>query len=176
MAGKQSNSAFRVRLAGFAIALCLGVALLGVYRLVMFTGPMLLERLDYAHPRQSEQGLVLYDQALDYYRAGDFDDAKDTLTKAFNSLVGESGAVPPGQEELAGQIQFMLGVVNEHQKQFQMAISAYEESLRHRPNNLPCKYNLERLKSQNPDGGGGGAGQPDNKPNSGADKNKKKGI
>jgi hypothetical protein len=69
-------------------------------------------------------------------------------------------------------------VVNEHEKQFRVAVTAYEDCLRQTPDNLFAKYNLERLKSQFPDLGKGKGGSPQdpNQDPSKGKQNDKKGI
>lgn len=171
-------SAFRVRAAGIAALICIGLALLGLYRLVFVSGPMLAQNYEdaYGYSSSSEAPLVLYDLGLQHYKFKRYAPAKAVFTEAFNQLTKNTGVVPEDQQALAGQIQFMLGVVNEQEKQFRVAVSAYEESLRHDPNNLAAKYNLERLKSQFPDMGKG-KGQPDPKdPSNGSGAPPKKGI
>lgn len=153
------------------------LALYGAFRLASYSYPMLTENFERA--AQSTVGdppVALYDFGVKAYKAGDPALAKDAFTEAFNQLTKNTGVVPPDRKELAGRIQFMLGVVNEQAKQFRVAVTAYEDSLRFQPDNLDAKYNLERLKSQFPDmgkGGAGGSSDPGKQPSNGNQGNKK---
>ena len=42
------------------------------------------------------------------------------------------------------------------QKKVKEAVQAYEQALRHNPNHMYAKYNLELLQQTSPGGGGGG--------------------
>ncbi|MDZ4838049.1 MAG: hypothetical protein SGJ27_30055 [Candidatus Melainabacteria bacterium] len=173
---KEIISAFRVPAMSLVMLVCVVLALYGAWRMVSYSGPMLTENFQGA--AQSSVGdppVALYDFGVQAYKAKDYRLAKDAFTEAFNQLSKNTGVVPPERKELAAQIQFMLGVVNEHAKQFRVAVTAYEDSLRFSPDNLNAKYNLERLKSQFPDmgKGGGGASDPNQKPSNGNSSNKK---
>ncbi len=170
--------AYRVQAMTLLVVASICASLFGVYRLFSYSVPMVTE--DFMGAMESpvaDRPLVLYDLGLQAYKRDNHDIAKQILTEAFNQLTKNTGVVPPEQKELAGQIQFMLGVVNEHEKQFRVAITAYEDCLRQTPDNLNAKYNLERLKQQFPDmGKGGGSPQdPSGAPSSGK-RNDKKGI
>lgn len=169
--------AWRVPAMTLAIVASLALTAVGVHRLLTYSAPMLAENFESAIDSSVDQPLALYNLGLKAYKYERYTLAKDVLTEAFNQLTKNTGVVPPDRKELAGQIQFMLGVVNEHEKQFRVAVTAYEDCLRLTPNNLDAKYNLERLKSQFPDlGKGGGSPQdPSNDPSSGK-RNDKKGI
>jgi len=169
--------AFRVQAMTLLMVASICASLYGVYRLVSYSVPMATE--DFIGAVESpvaDRPLVLYNLGLQAYKLENHDIAKQILTDAFNELTRNTGVVPSDRKELAGQIQFMLGVVNEHEKQFRVAITAYEDCLRQTPENLNAKYNLERLKQQFPDMGKGGSPQdPSGEPSSGK-RNDKKGI
>ena len=117
--------------------------------------------------------LVMYGHAVDVFTEyGDTRYTKRVLKQAFNQLTSQTGLVPPDRRELASDIQHMIGVVDEAEEQFRLAISAYEESLKANPDNMESKYNLERLKKKFPDLG---KSKPDQKNGPGAG-NKQKGI
>jgi tetratricopeptide (TPR) repeat protein len=170
--------AYRVPAMTLLAVACICAALFGLFRLVSYSGPMLAEDFrGAAESSVADPPVVLYDIGLGLYKKGQHAIAKDVFTEAFNQLTKNTGVVPPERKELAGQIQFMLGVVNEHEKQFRVAVTAYEDCLRQTPDNLNAKYNLERLKSQFPDmGKGGGSPQDPSKDPSSGKRNDKKGI
>jgi tetratricopeptide (TPR) repeat protein len=174
---KEFIRAFRVPALGIVMIAGFVLALYGVWRLGSYSYPMLSENFqDAAQSSVGDPPVALYDFGVQAYKDGDPALAKDALTEAFNQLTKNTGVVPPNRKELAGRIQFMLGVVNEHAKQFRVAVTAYEDSLRLSPDNLDAKYNLERLKSQFPDIGKGGGGDPQNpgqQPSKGNSSNKK---
>lgn len=176
---KELIRAFRVPAMTLVMVASIGLALLGIFRLVSYSGPMLAE--DFLGAAQSSVGdppVALYDLGVKAHKSGENALAKEALTEAFNQLTKNTGVVPPDRKELASQIQFMLGVVNEHEKQFRVAITAYEDCLRFAPDNIYAKYNLERLKQQFPDGGKGPGGDPQDpsKDPSKGKQNDKKGI
>ncbi len=169
----------RSHILNFLAVVCLLLAIFGAARLIFFSTPMLRHDFIKAQnsPLASNRPLALYDLALSNCRQGNFEIARDQLSNAFNALTQNTGVVPANEEMLAARIQFLLGVVNERLKLSRVAISAYEECLRHDPDNMDAKYNLERLKSQFPDmGKGGSSSDPTSDPNSKAGKDKKKGI
>lgn len=134
------------------MVVCIGCASFGIFRLWAYTYPMLNQ--DYRSAVEASVGdevLAWYARGVERYRLGDHRNAKRILTEAFNKLTRETGLVPEDRRQLGSDIQHLLGVVNEHEKQFRLAVSAYEESLKLEPNNLASKYNLERLKNQYPD-------------------------
>lgn len=175
---KDFIRALRVPALGLVMVAGIVLALYGAWRMASYSYPMLTENfLDAAKSSVGDPPVALYDFGVQAYKAGDPRLAKDAFTEAFNQLTKNTGVVPPERKELAAQIQFMLGVVNEQSKQFRVAVTAYEDSLRFSPDNLNAKYNLERLKQQFPDmGKGGGDPQnPDKTPSNGKS-NDKKGI
>lgn len=142
-----------VNLVRVGILACLLLAGYGLLKSVFYTGPMVEK--DYYSALESPVGDdvdAMYGYALRSFKErGDSYRAKLYLSDAYNKLTHNSGLVPVGEEERASRIQHMIGVVNESEKQFRIAIAAYEESLKANPNNLESKYNLERLKNQFPD-------------------------
>ena len=176
MEKKQSLfSTYKAPIATALIAACAILAIYGVVRLFSYSGPMYSQ--DFKDASQSIVGdtpLANYDLGVKLYQKEDYDGAKAALEQAFKELTHDSGVVPPARKELAAQIQLLLGVVHEHQKNFRVAVSAYEESLRHNPQLMPSKYNMERLKSKYPDLNG--AGTPQNPGGSSSGTNNKKGI
>lgn len=170
--------AYRVPALTLAMVACILCALYGVWRMASYSEPMLAEKfIDAAQSSVGDPPVALYDFGVQAYKAGKHKVAKDALTEAFNQLSKNTGVIPPEKTGLAGQIQFMLGVVNEHEKQFRVAVTAYEDALRFTPDNLNAKYNLERLKAQFPDlGKGGGSPQDPNQTPSNGRNNDKKGI
>lgn len=160
-------------LASFMMIACILATLFGGYRLLMYSGPMLSEDFyDASEAGVGHRPLALYDLAIKFYNEEDFDRAKLALEESYKDLTSATGIVPASEQRLAGDIQHLLGVVNEKQKQFRLAISAYEEALRHDSTRLPTKYNLERLKQQFPDIGKGGQTDPKD-PGKGTSNNKK---
>lgn len=142
-----------VNLVRVGILACLLLAGYGLMKWVFYTGPMVEK--DYYSALESPVGDEI--DAMYGYALRSFKERRDTyraklyLSDAYNKLTHNSGLVPVGEEERASRIQHMIGVVNESEKQFRLAIAAYEESLKANPNNLESKYNLERLKNQFPD-------------------------
>ena len=168
-------SRFRARIASTLALALIAVAAFGGSRMVVYTAPMLAGQYGKAATASTgDRALALYDQGLQLYRDGSLRAAKEVLDRSYNELTHDTGVVPPSRRELAGRIQFLLGLVDEHARETKLAVAAYEESLRQDPSNKACKYNLERLKSQNPDGGG--ASSPGQKPASGSGSDRKKGI
>jgi hypothetical protein len=165
----------RVQLASLGIMACVVALLFGVYRFFDYSLPM--NTHDFrgaAEASVGDQPTALYDWSLQLYREQRYKLAIEVATEAQNQLTKKTGAVPPDQLDLAAKIQMMIGVCNEYEKQYRLAISAYEESLRADPDNLAAKYNLERLKSKFPDMGGG-RGQPQD-PGGSSSQDKKKGV
>ena len=175
---KELIRAYRVQAMSVLLVASILLALFGAFRLASYSGRMLAH--DFVGAAGSSVGdtpLALYDYGIQAYQKENYALAKDALTEAFNQLTKNTAVVPPERKELAGQTQFMLGVVNEHAKQFRVAVTAYEDCLRLTPDNLNAKYNLERLKSQFPDlGKGGGSPQDPSKDPSKGSQNNKKGI
>lgn len=165
----------RVQLASLGIMVCVVALLFGVFRFFDYSLPM--NTHDFrgaAGASVGDQPTALYDWSLQLYQQQRYKQAIEVATEAQNQLTKKTGAVPPDQVDLAAKIQMMIGICNEYEKQYRLAISAYEESLRADPDNLAAKYNLERLKSKFPDLGGG-KGQPQD-PSGGSGKDKKKGV
>lgn len=158
-----------------AILACLLTTGFGLAQMWLYTNPMVNEKYnDASGGIMGDDNLILYARAVDAYeRYRDTRYAKQILKAAFNNITSQTGAVPEDKRELASKIQHLIGVVNEDDKQFRLAIAAYEESLKANPNNMESKYNLERLKNQHPDLGKKKPDQPGG-PKAGDDK--KKGI
>jgi tetratricopeptide (TPR) repeat protein len=169
----QLLRSLRVQLAGIGICACVVGALFGVFRFFDYSLPM--NSHDFRGAAEASVGdpsLALYDWSLQLYGNKRFAEAIEVATEAHNQLSKKTGNIPAERKDLAAKIQMTIGVCNEHQKQYRLAISAYEESLRFDPTNLAAKYNLERLKSKFPDIGG--PGQP--KEPGGGGQDKKKGV
>ncbi len=156
--------------------LCAALFFYGAMMLFGFSVPMLQENFkDASYSNVGDRVLAKYDLAVQLSQKEDFNGAKKVLDDAFKELTHDSGVVPAGQKDLAARIQLQLGVVSEHQKNFRVAVSAYEESLRHNPQLMASKYNMERLKSKYPDLNGAGS-NPQNPGGSSSGTNNKKGI
>lgn len=155
---------------------CLLVLALGLRRTVMYTVPMF--QGDYVSAAESEVAAsthAWYDASLTAYKQKDYDQAKEYLSKAYSVLSSEDGQIKPSDNYIAGEIQFLLALTHERTKQNFMAIEAYKQALRHNPDHMIAKYNLERLLSDR--GGSGGAGEGDTSaPGGKAGKDRKKGI
>ena len=176
-------------LAVLAAIAFLGVFSVGVVRLVSYTLPLYLGHPDTA--AQSDYGdkvVAYYDAALQQYKAHQYDVAAQLAAKAYSTLTAQTGSIPTtarAQSE-AADIQFLLGISREKNKQQSQAVDAYKQALRHNPDHLAAKYNLERLTKPSSGGGGGGAGkgdgagqggnQPGQQPGGGASHQGKKGI
>lgn len=185
-------------LAGVATLAFLGVFALGVVRLVNYTLPFYIgDPVSAAQSGYGDPVVAYYNAALASYKAQDYDGAIKMASQAYSTLTAEKGSISQSQrvQKEAGDIQFLLGLCRERNKQPDQAIDAYEQALRHNPNHLPAKYNLERLLK--PQGGGGaggpgsgqgqggqqpgqqpgdGKGQPGQQPGGGASHQPKKGI
>jgi tetratricopeptide (TPR) repeat protein len=151
-------------LAGVATLAFLGVFVLGVLRLINYTLPLYIG--DPASAAQSTYGdpvVAYYNAALASYKAEDYDGAVKMASQAYSKLTEEKGAIAQTDrvQKEAGDIQFLLGLIREKNKQQSQAIEAYKQALRHNPNHLAAKYNLERLLK--PQGGGGAGGPGDGK-------------
>jgi tetratricopeptide (TPR) repeat protein len=151
-------------LAGVATLAFLGVFALGVLRLINYTLPLYIG--DPTSAAQSGYGdpvVAYYNAALASYKAEDYDGAVKVASQAYSKLTEEKGAIAQTDrvQKEAGDIQFLLGLIREKNKQQSQAIEAYKQALRHNPNHLAAKYNLERLLK--PQGGGGAGGTGDGK-------------
>lgn len=167
--------ALRVQLASIGVIACVVALLFGVFRYFDYSSPM--NNHEFASASETsvgDQAMALYNWSLKSYNKQRYREALQIATEAQNQLTKDTGAIPPGKLGLAAKIQMMIGLCNEYEKQYRLAISAYEESLRADPDNLAAKYNLERLKNKFPDIGGG-PGQPQ-QPGSGSGQDKKKGV
>jgi Ca-activated chloride channel family protein len=111
--------------------------------------------------KQAPDKVDLSDEmAQSAYRAREFEKAEKIYQQA------ESGKKNSAQK---GDNQHNLGNARMKQENYQGAIDAYKESLRHSPNDDRTRYNLSeairKLKQQQdnpPPGGGGGDGDPQN--------------
>ncbi|MBS1994541.1 MAG: hypothetical protein JSS83_28710 [Cyanobacteria bacterium SZAS LIN-3] len=170
----------RVLLAGLATIAFVGVFVLGILRLFNYTLPLYIGNpVSASESGYGDPVVALYDAALRTYQAQDYEAAGKLAAQAYSKMSEEHGAIGTDarSQKVAGDIQFLLGLTCEKVKQQQQAIEAYEQALRHTPDNLPAKYNLERLlKAQQGGGAGGGGQQPGQKPGGGASHQGKKGI
>jgi len=154
------------------------VLALGVRRAVEFTLPMY--QGDYVQAAQSEVAppvRAFYDAGLQAYEQKDYTSAKDNLSQAYSALSSKTGQIDSREDLIAGDIQFLLGLTHERTKQKFMAIEAYKQALRHNPNHMEAKYDLEHLLSDRGGSGGAGAGAGDTSaPGGKPGKDGKKGI
>jgi len=168
----------RLMFSVIATIACLVVLALGLRRAVMYTVPMFQGY--YVSAAQSEVAqseYAWYDAALAAYKQQDYDTAKDYLSKAYSALSAKDGQIKLSDNHIAGEIQFLLALIHERTKQNFMAIEAYKQALRHNPDHMVAKYNLERLLSQRGGPGGADPGEGDTSaPGGQAGKDGKKGI
>lgn len=168
----------RLMFSVIATIVCLVVLALGLRRAVMYTVPMF--QGDYAAAAKSEVAApeyAWYDVGLTAYQQEDYATAKEALSKAYSALSSKDGQIKPSDNLIAGEIQFLLALTHERSKQNFMAIEAYKQSLRHNPDHMVAKYNLERLLSDRGGSGGAGEGEGDTSaPGGKAGKDGKKGI
>ncbi len=151
-------------LAGFATLAFLGVFALGLLRLINYTLPLYIGApVSAAQSGYGDPVAAYYDAALASYKAEDFDGAVKMASQAYSKLTEQKGSIAQSEhvQKEAADIQFLLGLCREKAKQPDQAIDAYEQALRHNPNHLAAKYNLERLLK--PQGGGGAGGPGDGK-------------
>ncbi|HEY9775935.1 MAG TPA: hypothetical protein V6C81_19385 [Planktothrix sp.] len=158
-----------VKLAAFAF---IALALYGCLRLFTYTLPMLQH--DYATAAQSKRGeqtLPYYDAGLELYHNGDYVNAQKIWTAGYTLLSDQDGTIAVSRQARAADFQLLIGNSLFYQQKLSPAAEAYKQALRHNPNDLEAKYNLE-LVSQLiiKGGGGGGSGQP------GGGKGRPKGI
>ena len=137
---------------------CLLFAGYGAVKLYFYTNPMVEKRFaDAVSAPVGDKITAMYGEAVRVFHDERINpewrsrQAKQILTEAFNQMTKQTGMVPPDRKEFASKVQHMLGVVNESQEQYRLAISAYEESLKSNPQNMESKFNLERLKKKFPD-------------------------
>lgn len=142
-----------VNLVRLLILACILTTGYGLLKLTFYTNPIVEGRYrDALESPVGDKVTTMYGYAVQSFEErGDTYRAKIWLSDAFNELTKNTGLVPEDKREMASKIQHMLGVVNESEKQFRLAIAAYEESLKSDPANMESKYNLERLKNQYPD-------------------------
>ena len=168
----------RLMFSVIATIACLAVLALGLRRAVMYTVPMF--QGDYVSAAKSEVAApeyAWYGAGLIAYQQEDYAAAKENLSKAYSALSSEDGQIKPSDNLIAGEIQFLLALTHERTKQNFMAIEAYKQALRHNPDHMVAKYNLERLLSARGGSGGAGAGEGDTSaPGGQAGKDGKKGI
>lgn len=152
----------RLMFSVIATIACLVVLALGLRRAVMYTVPMF--QGDYVAAAKSEVAApaqAWYDAGLTAYQQEDYATAKEVLPKAYSALSSEDGLIKPSDNAMAGEIQFLLALTHERTKQKFMAIEAYKQALRHNPDHMVAKYNLERLLSERGATGGAGEGEGD---------------
>lgn len=159
--------------------ICLAGLGYGVYRLFAYSLPMQMG--SYYEASQSEagdKGVALYDAALQEFNAEHFDTAQQLLVMSYSALTEQKESQSAIDEKMAARVQFLLGVVNEKTNKTQPAIEAYKMALRHNPDHMEAKYNLERLMATGGKGQGNGPGDGDGNgpPSSGQGSQGKKGI
>ncbi len=168
----------RIKLSVLAAIVCVIVLALGARRAGQFTVPMY--QGEYAYAAESEVAppvRAFYDAGLQAYLAEDYTPAKEHLSKAYSALSSKSGQIDPSEDLIASDIQFLLALTHERTKQKFMAIEAYKQALRHNPDHMAAKYNLERLLLERGGSSGAGAGPGDTSaPGGKAGKDGKKGI
>lgn len=175
---KKMAAKSRVTLAWLAAITCLCLALYGGYRTLTYSLPLRSSNPYEASQMAadaSEKAYALYNTGLNAYSGEDYTLAAQVLTKAYSALT-QDGEAMAKNTALAAQIQFLIGLTNEKLKQNFEAIEAYKQCLRHNPDHMEAKYNLERLLSDRDSGGGEGGNKPGQKPGSGSGKQVKKGI
>jgi len=159
----------RIGIAALVMLLFLGTVGYGVHRLTTYTVPM--HTNDFAHAAESgyaNKPLALYDLGLQLYRAGDYEAATEKLMEAYSELMADTnGDIPADRQQLAGDIQFVLGNALVKQEMFAEAVQAYMQALRHTPDNMAAKYNLEMLLQGGAPGQGEGDGDGDGQPQPG---------
>jgi hypothetical protein len=157
-------------------ALMLGYSLI---KLVAFTGPILAH--DYADAANSQFGdnsIPAYNIALSnyaraeeetssYYKQDWYRAAQRSASQSYGALLDKDGNVPAGKAQTAAKLQLIIGNVLYRQNKLQAAAEAYAQALRHDPDLMPAKYNLELVNKQidakaNANGNGNGKG-PDGK-------------
>jgi Ca-activated chloride channel family protein len=182
MAISRKLSRFGIGAALFCVLVGVVIMGFGAKRLFTYSWPMVVS--DYDRAAQSTDGnkaIALYDLGLKAYRAGAYQDAQEILTKAYSAMTEENQNPLGIDHDLGARVQFLLAVSYERSKQNFMAIEAYKQALRHDPNHLEAKYNLERLLAKRGGGGqgqgeGDGEGKPGDKTGSGQSQQGKKGI
>ena len=129
----------------------------GVFRTLSYTLPMLTH--DYPTAAQSKSGdpaLAWYDAGLSIYQAGDYEDAQKVLTKGYTLLSDKDGNIPQSRQQLAADFQLLIGNSLFYQQKFNPAAEAYKQALRHSPNDMEAKYNLEMIEMMIASGSGKG--------------------
>jgi tetratricopeptide (TPR) repeat protein len=168
----------------FAAAMCYGVYRLVAYSVPLYTG----DPYRAAQAGVGDEAVAIYNAGLTAYERQNYDVAKEIFTQGYSSLTDSTGTIPQSRQKLASDFQFELGNTLVKSGKVPDAIEAYKQALRHNPDNLPAKYNLELLNAQlngGGDGNGQGDGQggqqpqpgdPGKKPSPGGGKDPKKGI
>lgn len=140
----------RLHLVTALLVMFAGVFIFGLYQAISYSWPMYTQDYrDAYRSAVSDKPTVLYDASLVAYQAGEFQLAKEMLSKAYAACLDSSGHIPESRRNLAAKIQFLLGNACVKMQMVKPAIEAYKETLRHEPTNLYAKYNLELLRSQN---------------------------
>jgi tetratricopeptide (TPR) repeat protein len=169
---------YRVMISIVALLASLVVLTLGLRQALYYTIPML--QGDYVGAAQSETvrpTQAWYDAALVSYKRKDYEAAKELLQLSYSSLSAEDGQLNSADNNVAAEVQFLLALTQEGLKQKRQAIDAYKQALRHNPDHLTAKYNLERLLKDDGGSSGGTGGEGDTPaPGSQAGKDGKKGI
>lgn len=177
---KRFSTRMKVWLTLLATITCLAGMGYGVFRLFAYSLPMQMESFYEASQSDAgDKGVALYDAALQEFKAERYDSAQQLLVMAYSALTEQKESQSNSDEKMAARVQFLLGVVNEKTKKTQPAIEAYKMALRHNPDHMEAKYNLERLMvSGGGKGQGSGPGKDDGNgpPSSGQGSQGKKGI
>jgi len=140
--------------------LCAGtiVLLFGCVKLLSFTLPMLEHNYGDAISgrRMGDVSIAYYDGGLSTYKQGDYASALKILTAGYTTLSDADGNIPPRRQRLAADYQLLIGNCLFYQQKLKAAAEAYKQALRHDPNDLSAKYNLELIAQIVASGGGQG--------------------
>jgi tetratricopeptide (TPR) repeat protein len=156
--------------------ICLGLIaiLLGFLEGMNYAWPMYQHHYDDVSAKSvGNYGFVAYDSGLDSYKQGDYDTALKTLTTGYTQLSDADGNIPASKQRLAADYQLLIGDCLFNQQKIQPAVEAWKQALRHDPNDMPSKYNLELVAQMQSASGGGGSSQG---PSSQGGKGRDKGI
>lgn len=149
------------------------VLLFGVFYTLTYAVP--LHTGDYNTAVKSgvgEPALALYGKGLELYRQKSFDESIASLSNGYTTLTDKSGQIPESRQKLAGNFQLLIGNSLFYKKKLPEAAEAYRQALRHDPDNMTAKYNLELILTPPPQNGGGqgngqGNGQQPGQPGTG---------
>jgi tetratricopeptide (TPR) repeat protein len=134
-------------LARVAILASMLLLLYGVIRIFDYTLPMIEHRYsDAARATHGDVTLAYYDLALEHYRQRDYAGAQNLLTAGYTLLSDKDGNIPAGKQPMAADMQLLIGNSLYYQQKLEPAAEAYKQALRHNPNDLNAKYNLELVR------------------------------